>query len=94
MEIKKLLELSKKIWNWQTLKLSDIIVRMWKVFWDICRFERNAPKDKHLHTAEELKKELWNIIFSTIRWCDDLWYDPEDCINIAIQCQKKFEKKL
>ncbi len=44
------------------------------------------------HTDDDLKKELWNIIFCTIRWCNDLWYDPEDCIKIAIECQKKFKK--
>jgi hypothetical protein len=27
-----------------------------------------------------------------ICWCDDLGYDPEECINIAIDCQRKFQK--
>lgn len=65
---------------------------MGKVLGDICRWERNAPKDKNLHTDEELKKEMGNIIFSTIRWADDLGYDPEECVRLAIGCQKKFEK--
>ena len=74
------------------MSLSQIIVRMGKVFGDICRWERDAIKDKSVHNEEELKKELGNIIFSTIRWCDDLGFDPEDCIKEAIECQKKFKK--
>jgi len=92
MEIKNLLQEGKQIWGSEKLSLSQIIVRMGKVYGDICRWERDAIRDKNLHTDEELKKELGNIIFSTIKWCDDLNYDPEDCIKGAIDCQKKFEK--
>lgn len=93
MEIKDLLRQGREIWGGQKLNLCQIIVRMGKVFGDICRWERNAEKDKGTHTDEELKKELGNIIFATIRWCDDLGYDPEECIKSAIDCQKKFDKK-
>ncbi|MDP3066925.1 MAG: hypothetical protein Q8N08_09340 [Methanobacteriaceae archaeon] len=92
MEIKELLKTSKEIWKGDKRNLSQVIIRMGKVFGDICRWERNEKKDKNKHTDEELKKELGNIIFSTIRWCDDLGYNPEDCINSAIECQKKFIK--
>lgn len=74
------------------MSLAQIIVRMGKVFGDICRWERDAIKDKKTHNKQELKKELGNIIFSTIRWCDDLGLDPESCIKEAIKCQKKFKK--
>lgn len=92
MNIKDLLNQSREIWGNQKLNLSQIIIRMGKVFGDLCRWERDAIKDKNVHTDENLKKELGNIIFSTIRWCDDLGYDPEECINIAVDCQKKFQK--
>lgn len=92
MEIKELLKQGREIWGNEKLTLAQIIVRMWKVFWDLCRRERDATKNKDTHTDEELKKELWNQIFSTIRWCDDLGYDPEECIKLAIDCQKKFQK--
>jgi len=36
-------------------------------------------------------KELLKL-FSTIRWCDDLGYNPEECISEAIKCQKEFKK--
>lgn len=92
MEIESLLKQGREIWKKEKLSLSQIIVRMGKVFGDICQWERNAPKDKKLHTKKELKKELGNIIFSTIRWCDDLGFDPKDCIKEAIRAQKKFKK--
>ncbi|NTW22174.1 hypothetical protein HGA34_01355 [Candidatus Falkowbacteria bacterium] len=92
MEIKNLLEQSRDIWGEQKLSLSQVIVRMGKVFGDICRWERNAIKDQDTHTDDELKKELGNMIFATIRWCDDLGYDPEECIKQAIDCQKNFQK--
>lgn len=92
MEIKQLLKQGREIWGQEKPSLAQIIIRMEKVFGDICRWERNAKKDKAQHTDKELKKEMGNIIFSTIRWCDDLGYDPEECIKRAIECQKKFQK--
>jgi len=92
MEIKELLKKGREIWGDSKLSLSQIIVRMGKVYGDICRWERNEKKDRPFHTDEELKKELGNIIFSTIRWCDDLNYDPEECVKIAMDSQKKYEK--
>ncbi|MBN1914829.1 MAG: hypothetical protein JW769_02950 [Parachlamydiales bacterium] len=89
MEIKELSKKGKKIWGDQKLVLSEIIVRMGKVFGDICRWERNAPKDLATHTDYELKKELGNIIFSTIRWCEELGYNPEECVEIAEAEQSK-----
>ncbi len=92
MNIRDLLNKSREIWGDQKLNLSQVIVRMGKVFGDICRWERGAAKDKEVLTEEELKKELGNMIFSTIRWCDDLGYDPEECIEKAIESQKEFNQ--
>lgn len=92
MEIAELLAQSKKIWGKKKLNLSQIIVRLGKVFGDICRWERNAVKDKKTHTTKELKKEMGNVILSTVRWCDDLGFNPEDCIKEALKAQRKFKK--
>lgn len=93
MEIKNLLQQGREIWGQNfRMTLPQIIVAMGKIFGDICRWERDAEKDKSVHTDEDLKKELGNIILSTIRWCDDLGYDPEECVNLAIESQKKFQK--
>lgn len=93
MTVDEILKAGHAIWGNDKQPLAGIIVRMGKVFGDICRWERNAPKDAHLHTDEELKKELGNIIVSTIRWCNDLGYDPNECIDIAIKAQVQFPKK-
>lgn len=92
MEVKNLLKKSREIWGDQKLSIEQIIIHMGKVFGDICRWERNAPKDSEIHNDKELKKELGNIIFSTIRWCDDLGYTPEECIEEAIKSQEEFQK--
>ncbi len=52
MEIKNLLQQSREIWGGQKLNLAQIIVRMGKVFGDICRWERDAVKDKNTHNDE------------------------------------------
>lgn len=93
MEIKELLKESREIWGDDNPPLAQIIVRLGKVFGDICRWERNATKDQKTHTDAELKKELGNLIFSTIRHCDTLGYDPEECIQLAKDCQIKFAKE-
>lgn len=93
MNIKDLLKKSREIWGTEKLTLSQIIVRMGKVFGDICRWERDELKDKNTHNDQELKKELGNMIFSGIRWCDDLGYNPEECIEEAIKAQESFVKE-
>jgi len=90
MEIDKILSDGRSIWGEQKLTLSEIIVRLGVVYGDICRYERNAPKDVPMHTKEELMKEFGNLITSAIRWCDDLGLDPEECIGKALEAQKRF----
>ena len=93
MTLKPFLEKARAVWGSDKLMLEQIIIRLGKIFGDICRFARNADKDKSLHSDRELKKELGNIIFSTVRWADDLGYDPDECVKIAIQAQEEFRAK-
>lgn len=92
MQVKDLLKQGRDIWGGEKLSLSQIIVRLGKVFGDICRWERDATSDNQQHNDQELKKELGNVIFSTVRWCDDLGYDPEECVNLAVDAQKQFKQ--
>ena len=39
---------------------------------------------------DELKKELGNILLSTVRWIDDLGLDVLECLDLAIEAQEKF----
>ncbi len=90
MEIKALQKKSKEIWGEEKLPLAQMLVRLGKVYGDICRWERNAEKNRETHTEEELKKEFGNLIFASIKFCDELGFDPEECIGLAIKCQEKY----
>lgn len=92
MNTEEILKKEREIWGDKTLSLEEIIPRMGKVFGDICKYQRDALKDRAEHTDEELKKELGNMISSTIRWCDDLGFSPDECISLALDCQKNFKK--
>lgn len=93
MEIKQLLQQGKEIWGGKKYDLPQIVIRMGKVFGDICRYARNE-KPTDAADENELKKELGNMIFSTIRWCNDLGYDPQDCVNLAVEAQKKYQNDV
>lgn len=78
--------------------LPDVIVRLMVGVGDVARLARDhgaLPLDAgHGAVAvginNELKKELGNIIFSTIRWIDDLGLDVLECLDLAIEAQEKF----
>jgi hypothetical protein len=93
MDLKGLLARERAIWGEQKLNLGQIIVRMLVSIGDLARCERNADKDRAQFNDEEVKKELGNIIASTVRWCDDLGFDPEDCVAKALEAQEKFAKE-
>jgi NTP pyrophosphatase (non-canonical NTP hydrolase) len=92
MNVDNLLEKGNEIWGKQNLSLSEIIIKIGVVYGDVCRYQRNSKSDSLNHNQEELKKELGNLIFSTILWCNDLGFNPKECINLAIKCQEKFKK--
>jgi len=80
------------------LTLPQIVVRLVVGVGDIARLARDhGPIPLNLsHGAvaitvnNELKKELGNIIFSTLRWIDDLGLDVLECLDLAIDAQEKF----
>ncbi len=90
MDIQELKEAAREIWGSEKLTLGQIIVRLGVDAGDLARWERNADKDRAMHTDEGLKKEMGNIIFSMIRWADDLGYDPEECVRLAMEAQRRF----
>ena len=92
MHIDSLLAEARKIWGDTHMSLDHIAVAMGVVYGDICRQARNN-KEGVLIDKAELKKELGNIITSTIRWCDDLGFDPKDCIVLAQEAQSAYVQK-
>jgi hypothetical protein len=86
----------RQIWGDTRSPLPDIVVRLMVGVGDLARLARDRPTPAggwKLTTEEEMrqiKKELGNIIFSTIRWVDDLGLDVLECIDLAIEAQEKF----
>lgn len=79
---------AKSIWGDGKLSLPQIIVCIGVIYGDICRQQRNGQQD-----VDEIKKELGNLIVSTIRWCDDLGLSANECIDLAMDCQREFVRK-
>lgn len=94
MNIKDLHTKSRDIWGDEKLTLAQMIVVYGKVFGDICRWERGYEKDKQTHTDEDLKKEIGNMIFTSIKFAGELGYSPEECIELAIKSQEKISKQI
>lgn len=74
----------RKIWGDLRMSDQEIAVALGVVYGDICRCLRDGK------TEEELKKELGNIIFSTVRWIDDLGFDVSECVDLAKNAQQNF----
>ncbi len=89
MRLAEILEAERQIWGADKLTREQIAVRLGVVLGDICRETRAADKDRFLKD-EDLKKELGNLIASTVRFIDDLGFDPAECVALALAAQEKF----
>jgi hypothetical protein len=83
-------DLGRAIWGQDRLTLEGVVVRLSVDLGKLARIARGADKDAALQTNEELATDMGNIIFSMIRWCDDLGLDPAYCVGLAIVRQTKF----
>lgn len=92
MTIEELLKEARQIWGDQKLSLDDILIRQGVTSGDLHRIAR-AQSEGNPIDETEIKKELGNVIFSFIRWCDDLGFTPEECIELAKQAQKRYVTK-
>lgn len=92
MTIEELLKEARQIWGNKLMTLEEIIIAQGVIMGDINRYARNKSEGKLVNDVE-LKKEFGNVIFSFIRWCDDLGFKPEECIKLAKQAQKKYNQR-
>jgi hypothetical protein len=99
--LKTLLVQGRQIWGDTRHTLPEIVLRLMVGVGDLARAVREgSPYGYNAHGCVErvpeyerqLKKELGNILFSTIRWIDDLGLDPLECLDLAIEAQEKFAK--
>ncbi len=86
---------ARQIWGDDKLLLPEVVPRLMVGVGDLARLVRDAwcgnpGAEDHERWRRELKKELGNIIFSTIRWVDDLGLDVLECLDLAIEAQEKF----
>lgn len=97
----------RQIWGEDRLTLPAIVIRLTVGVGDLARLARGgapvvsaspalpssqAAVDARTSWERELKKELGNILFSTVRWVDDLGLDVLECLDLAIEAQEKFAK--
>lgn len=90
----------RQIWgDTRHYSLLEIVTRIMVGVGDLARVVREGPTAISESSGavsvayrNELKKELGNILFSTIRWIDDLGFDPLACLDLAIEAQEKFAK--
>lgn len=83
-----------------TANLPGILVRLMKTTGDLAAIARHfgschwehieGETPLRIEARNEIKKELGNIILSTIRWCDDLGLDVGECVARAITAQRKY----
>lgn len=92
MTIDELLKSARKIWGNKRMSLDEIVIAQGVAVGDIHRLARDKSEGKTVD-EKELQKEFGNVIFSAIRWCDDLGYDIEDCIKLAQLAQAKYQKR-
>jgi hypothetical protein len=92
-KLAELVTLGRDIWGNYRYRLDEIVPRLMVGVGDLARLVRSGepryPAQRSEY-ADEVKKELGNIIFSTIRWCDDLGFDVAECLVLAIEAQRKF----
>ncbi len=92
MVIEQLANDARKIWGNEVMSLDHITLAIGVIYGDICRQARNQKEQQRINETE-LKKELGNLIFSTIRWCNDLGYSPKECIELAREAQVQYVAK-
>ena len=92
MNIDDLLADARQIWGNDTVTLEMLLVCLGVVVGDMHRLARDSSESGELDRLA-LKKEMGNVIFSMIRWCDDLGLDPKECIALAKQAQIRYKKQ-
>jgi hypothetical protein len=93
MSVGYLLKRARDLWGPDRLSLEGVVVRLSVDLGKLARIARGADKDADQITADALAVAMGNVIFSMIRWCDDLGIDPVVCIRMAIERQCEFARE-
>lgn len=87
------LEEAREIWGHTYMSPGEIVTAMGVIFGDIARQVRDLDERSEIDHIE-LQKELGNMILSTLRWIDDLGYDPTKCLQLASYAQWRYVEEL
>lgn len=89
-----LLVQARQIWGHpsHTPTIDEIVVRLTAAIGHLAHLACDGSALDRAVYAQLLKRELGNVLFSTIRWIDDLGLDPLECLDLAIEAQEKFAK--
>jgi hypothetical protein len=90
MTFAELLQKERAIWGNDKQALEHIVICMGKNYGDLSKQARSKIENGQLDEIE-LKKELGNMIASTIRWIDDLGFSVDECIELALKSQKAYK---
>jgi hypothetical protein len=88
--LRPLLDEARKIWkDYLPMSVSEISVALTVVTGDIARIARQLNDLGTYGDASQraLKKELGNLILSSVRWMDDLGFDSRECLTLARDAQ-------
>jgi len=91
----------RQIWGTESTPLSEMVLWLRLSAEVLARLSRDFPDRPMVVSARdvdagriELQRELGSIIFSTIRWIDDLGFDVRECLDLAIEAQEKFARSF
>lgn len=79
---------ARQIWGDRRLKLRDMALECAVFSGNVARAAYGDIELSDL-MRQKLKVNLGNILFSAIRWIDDLSFDPLECLYLAIESQEK-----
>lgn len=78
---------------WPTVMTDqEIVVALTVTVGDVARQVRDTHEARPVD-PQELRKELGNVVLSTLRWMDDLNLDPAECIALAFASQRAYQQR-
>lgn len=92
MNLDDLTKRARELWPTITDE-QEMAIALGVIYGDICRYVRDHSEGKQVDEAE-LKKELGNLIFSTLRRIDDRGFGAEEYMKLAIEANESYVKKL
>jgi hypothetical protein len=92
MELNDLVRRARELWPTVTDE-QEMAIALGVIYGDICRYVRDHQEGKEVDETE-LKKELGNLIFSTLRRIDDRGFSAQECMKLAIEANERYAKKF